>query len=239
MARKMKNTAPGVLPNDKPPTIHQYATNWPGVIFAGAGALILFLPVMWGCAIFIASQLGARKPGEAVAQFIVAMLIVSIVIMIAKFVLADLVGMFLQNRVELKQLEIEAMRYDQLAAQTAPVGRANTEDTRFANLVLLVMWHAYDRMDELGNVSGGKPWAWRNCKDLILANETKAVGETMARRVRPFLEAHRIIIADRVNTKRYGDLRTVNHLLWKLYDIPVAVNPTPPDDTGSWSIVEN
>ena len=238
--RRMKSTTSATM---EPQPIYQHQPSQVSSILAKAIITGLSLPVGWWTLVYIFGEWGARNPSQTAATFILALVALALVgvavRIIAVPILKDIITIFFEHRLELQEAINEGKRVEQLAAQTAPAGRALGDDTRFVNLVLLVMWLAYDKADEAGNVSGGKPWAWRNCESLVLAGETKKVGETMARRVRPFLEQRRIIIDDRIEVKRYPQLAQVNQLLWRLYNIPVAVNAAPTEEAGeTYSIIE-
>jgi hypothetical protein len=192
---------------------------WVGIIVISFLCLIVLLPILWWIAVFILDEAGVRTPERALAQGLMTLAWLLIVLLLGAafvryLVLAVLDAIFAHKQA-MKEMDIEIARSRQLLAQRAMGHRANTEDQRFARLIQLVMWYAYDHLSKHGpyGSNDARPWSRGQAEKLVLAGETKPVGYSMAARVRPFLSEHLVIRDNQVNL---------------LYDIPVTLRIDAP-----------
>lgn len=235
--KTVKNVAGLAVADNQPQTItvNQASSPWPGIIFTGFICLLIFIPIVWGIGVFLLTKAGVYQAEQTLAQGLVTLAWVAIVIMmgtaLVRYIILAVLDAVFAHKQAMKQMDLDMMRRQQLLAQVPTAHRANEEDRRFARLIQLVMWKAYDHLNKHGqyNANDPRPWSRGQVEELVLAGEKTKVGYSMARRVRPFLSEHMIITSDnQINTARYPSLSDVQHLLNRLYDIPVTVNQAVP-----------
>lgn len=195
--------------------------------------------VGWHALVFVFAQTGLfRDPAQALARALVGLAIGWIVLMAISYIVGDKIREFYRHRERLADLRIEEARIRQKLLNSAIIDTGIDGDgKRFAGLVLSVMIEVYDYLASNDEYRGtARPWSRRQAAQVILPGESKPVGQTMAEKLRPWLEHHDIIIDDQVNTLHYPDLNSVQRLLRK----PILLaNPDLPDEGPTeWSIID-
>jgi len=240
--KKLRNDAAALSMDDGRPQAqhitYDNGPSWPGIIVISFVCLILALPILWWIAVFILDEAGVRSPERALAQGLMTLAWLLVLLLLGaafvRYLILAVLDAVFEHKQVMKEMDIEIARSRQLLAQRAMGHRANTEDQRFARLIQLVMWYAYDHLTKHGpyGANDARPWSRGQAEKLVLAGETKPVGYSMAARVRPFLSEHLIIRDNQVNLARFPALADVQHLLNRLYDIPVQVQRPPEAGPG-------
>lgn len=183
-----------------------------GPIFAKASVAGLSLIACWFGAIYLLAQAGAAQPAKTLSQWLIVTIFLATLVFIANQWFDKILDHRLEMTKELtQQHRLRQLYANKLAGDTRQLG----DQQRLANLVYLVMTTAYDQLHTKGPFTGtARPWSSHQAGQLTLAGESAKVGRTFAAQVRPWLEQFEIISGDQINTRRYPDIHSIQHLLF-------------------------
>lgn len=212
--------------------------NWWPVVFL-ALVLLIFAPLLvwwFGVGLFRAGGLADTQAEKAMANAIKSGVVILFVCGMLSVMARIFLNQFFLHRERMEeyrlnalQVTLEAERHRQLTAQAQPAisGRVSEEDSRWSQLIVAVMFKAYDYYATNGEYKGvARPWSRRNALSIPLRDGSTPT-EAEAGRVRGWLEEAGIVKNDQVNIDRYPDLNAVQEYLNRLYDIPVQVMGSP------------
>lgn len=242
--REMNNAASAAIPQARPivppgpTTIHNHSPSrfWDYVGMAVAAIIVLAAcgAALW----FLFSQLGARNPGESIAQLV----IYGGLIAGGLWYLSFLFNPYFEKIQDFKlEIEREMTRREELkllAAQTSiEPGRMNEEDFKFARVILAVMMSAFDYLETNQLAEFPRRWRpWSKTSTLETAEKIGvAVTHTQALEVAKWLATEGVITSPDGGqiSKRFPNLSSVRAHLDNKFGKPiVVVSPQLRDNRG-------
>lgn len=225
---KVDNAAALNVPTEQRTTINNAASDYTFSVIAVIAGLFLFAFSAWWSLVYFMNVMGSREPERDAAIFVIALMIITILVIIAYVVGIAILERSNQTKIELARITGEWEYKKALAARnTVASNRMMDEEVRFVRLLEAVMFQAYNYTEKNGQYTANdtKPWSREQAKLIVLTGEREPVGWSMGSKIRNWLTQKNVIRSDNINLKRFPDFASFQEMLRMEYDMPISVNP--------------